>query len=99
VKGATLLAIIIEFEVKPECRAEFEAKLRHDAAETLRDDGCMRMEVFAIRGKPNGFVLSELWRDEAAIEAHRLRPGHSHAWQEPLIVSKRNLSGWLGERG
>lgn len=43
--------------------------------------------------KPRGAIdvlwLSELWRDEAAIEAHRNAPGHSHAWQTPLIVSKR----------
>lgn len=84
-----MIAIIIEFDVKPECRAEFEAKLRHDAVDTLRDDGCLRMEVLQVRAAPNGVVLSELWRDDAAIEAHRRKPGHTHAWQTPLIVSKR----------
>lgn len=88
-----MLAIIIEFDVKPECRAAFEAKLRADASQTLCDEGCMRMEVFAVRGEPNRMVLSELWRDEAAIEAHRNKPGHSHAWQAPLIVSKRVTAG------
>jgi quinol monooxygenase YgiN len=34
-------------------------------------------------------VLSELWRDQAAIEAHRAKPGHSHAWQDALIEFKR----------
>jgi quinol monooxygenase YgiN len=85
-----VLAIIIEFETKPEIRAEFEVKLRADAVETLRDDGCFRMEVLQVRGEPNRFVLSELWRDQAAIEAHRTKPGHSHAWQEPMLVSKRS---------
>lgn len=84
-----MLAIIVEFEVKPECRAEFEAQLRHDAAETLRDEGCFRMEVLQVRDAPNRVLLSELWRDDAAIEAHRNKPGHTHAWQSPLIVSKR----------
>lgn len=84
-----MLAIIVEFDVKPDCRAEFEAKLRHDAADTLRDEGCYRMEVLQVRGAPNRMVLSELWRDDAAIEAHRNKPGHTHAWQAPLIVSKR----------
>ena len=90
-----MLAVIIEFEVKPDCREAFESKLRADAAETLRDDGCHRMEVLSVRGQSNRFVLSELWRDEAAIEAHRNKPGHSHAWQEPLIVSKRVISAEL----
>ena len=70
----------------------FEAKLRTDAADTLNDDGCHRMEVLQVRRQPNHIVLSELWRDDAAIEAHRNKPGHSHAWQEPLIVSKRVIS-------
>jgi quinol monooxygenase YgiN len=90
-----MLAIIVEFEAKPECVEAFEAKLRADAAETLRDDGCFRMEVLNVRGQPGCFVLSELWRDDAAIEAHRNKPGHSHAWQEPWLVSKRVISARL----
>jgi quinol monooxygenase YgiN len=87
------IAVIIEFDVKPECLAEFEAKLRHDAAETLRDDGCLRMEIVHPRGAPQRIVLSELWRDEAAIAAHRAKPGHTHAWQETLIQRKRSIVG------
>jgi quinol monooxygenase YgiN len=87
-----VLAILVEFDVKPECRAEFEAKLRHDAAETLRDEGCYRMELLQVRGAPHRVLLSELWRDDAALAAHRNKPGHTHAWQEPLIVSKRVTS-------
>ncbi len=90
-----MLAIIIEFEVKPECRAEFEARLRVGAADTLKDDGCQRMEVLQVRGQPNNILLPELWRDDAAIEAHRSKPGHSHAWQAPMIVSKRVISATL----
>ncbi len=87
------IAVMIEFDVKPACLAEFEAKLRHDVAETLRDDGCMRMEIVHPRGEPNRILLSELWRDEAAIAAHRAKPGHTHAWQEPLIRHKRSIVG------
>jgi quinol monooxygenase YgiN len=88
-QGRNLLAILVEFEVKAECRAEFEARLRQDAAETLRDEGCLRMEVLAVHGEPHRMLLSELWRDEAALDAHRDKPGHSHAWQSPLIAGKR----------
>ncbi len=86
-------AILIEFEVKLECHEAFEAKLRADAAETLRDDGCFRMEILKPSGGDEGnagkLVLSELWRDDAAIEAHRNKPGHSHAWQETMIYAKQ----------
>ncbi|MCC6532287.1 MAG: antibiotic biosynthesis monooxygenase [Burkholderiales bacterium] len=82
------IAIIVEFEPRPECRAEFLDQLRIDAAETLRDEGCLRMEVLLVRDGER-VILSELWRDDAAIEAHRGKPGHSHAWQAPLLKSKR----------
>jgi quinol monooxygenase YgiN len=39
-----------------------------------------------------GFVvLSELWRDQASIEAHKLRPTHSHAWEREVVANKRVL--------
>lgn len=79
------------FELKPECRAAFEAQLRADADQTLRDDGCLRMEVLHPRCVANRIVLSELWRDDALIAAHRAKPRHSHAWQTPLIHSKRAM--------
>jgi quinol monooxygenase YgiN len=85
------LAIIIEFEPIAEHREEFLNKLRQDAAETLNDDGCMRMEVLLARDGSGRIVLSELWRDQAALDAHRAKPGHSHAWQEPLLHTKRTI--------
>jgi quinol monooxygenase YgiN len=88
-----MIAILIEFDVKPECRAEFEQALRQDARATLNDAGCLRMEVLLPRPVDEAgggrIVLSELWRDQQAIEDHRSKPGHSHAWQEPLIHGKR----------
>jgi quinol monooxygenase YgiN len=85
------VAIIVEFDPHPEHHDEFVRKLRLDASDTLRDEGCLRMEVLQVRDGSGRVVLSELWRDEAAIAAHRAQPGHSHAWQEPLVRSKRVL--------
>lgn len=88
-----MIAILIEFDVKPERRAEFEQALRRDARATLNDAGCLRMEILLPRSGDGAggarIVLSELWQDQQAIEAHRNKPGHSHAWQEPLINGKR----------
>jgi quinol monooxygenase YgiN len=84
-----MIAILIEFDVKPERRAEFEQLLGRDVRETLGDAGCLRMEILLPRTADNRIVLSELWRDQQSIEAHRNKPGHSHAWQEPLISGKR----------
>lgn len=84
-----MIAILIEFDVKPESRAEFERLLRRDARATLQDAGCLRMEVLLPRADDQRVVLSELWRDQQSLEGHRNKPGHSHAWQETLIHAKR----------
>lgn len=82
------IGIYIEYRPHPERFDEFLAKLREEADETIADDGCFRMEI-ALPEKPDGRVfLIEHWRDEAALEAHRNKPGHSHAWQEWLVAEK-----------
>lgn len=83
------IAIVIEFEPHPERLTEFLEQVRADARATLADDGCLRMDVLLPRDGSGRVLLSELWRDQAAIDAHRRKPGHSHAWQEPLIRAKR----------
>lgn len=87
------IAIIVEFEPHPEHAAAFLRKLALDAQETLGDDGCLRMEIIETRDGSGRILLSELWRDRAAIEAHRTKPGHSHDWQIPLVKSKRVTVG------
>ena len=83
------IAILVEFDPVPALRDEFLHRLRDDAQATLCDDGCMRMDVLIARDGSGRVILSELWRDMAAIEAHKAKPGHTHAWQEPLLRSKR----------
>jgi quinol monooxygenase YgiN len=88
-------AILVEFDPLPEQRADFLNRLREDARETLGDDGCLRMEILLACDGSDRVVLSELWRDQAAVEAHRAKPGHSHAWQAPLLRSKRVIACYL----
>ncbi len=87
-----MIAVVIEFDVRAECREEFLARLQEDARETLGDDGCLRMEVLLPQDGGTRVLLSELWRDRQAIENHRRKPGHSHDWQLPMISGKRVTS-------
>ena len=90
--NAREIAIIIEFRIAPGTRALFLERLRENCEETLRDDGCLRMEVSEPVGGDGGtFYLTERWRDQAAIESHRARPGHdeSHARIDELILEKK----------
>ncbi len=91
------IAIIVEYEVRPGCLDEQERRLLATAQQCLAEDGCLRMEVFRPIGQDNNLVLSELWRDEAALQAHRSQPGHAeqHEHQDELCAGKRVLRGDL----
>lgn len=85
------LGIYIEYTPRHGHRDTLLGRLREEAESCMRDDeGCLRMEV-AVPQKADDprIFLIELWRDRAALDAHSARPGHSHAWQEPLVESKR----------
>ncbi|QQS11934.1 MAG: antibiotic biosynthesis monooxygenase [Rhodospirillales bacterium] len=87
-----MIGVWIEYRARPGRREECLAALRRNCAETLRDDGCLRMELGTpATGDGATIVLSELWRDEAALAAHRARPGHDagHAAVDALVESRR----------
>ena len=92
------IAIIVEYDVEPGCLEEQEKRVRASAAKCLQEDGCFRMEVFVPAGRDNTLVLSELWRDEAALELHRSQPGHAedHEYMDELCTGKRVLRGVVG---
>ena len=85
------LGIYIEYTPRAGCRDTLLGRLREEAESCIRDDeGCLRMEVAVPqKAEDSRIFLIELWRDRAALDALSARPGHSHAWQEPLVESKR----------
>ncbi|GMV45901.1 MAG: hypothetical protein AMXMBFR66_12990 [Pseudomonadota bacterium] len=84
------IAIYIEYEPKAGLHEALLARVRQEARQCMGDDGCLRMEVAVPQaGDDTRVHLVELWRDRAALEAHAVRPGHSHAWQEALVARKR----------
>ena len=85
------IAIIVEYDVPSENRAEFDVQLRKNVQETLQDEGCLRMEILRHTSESEHVVLNELWDDEASIEKHRQRPGHddSHKAVDRLLRGKR----------
>jgi (4S)-4-hydroxy-5-phosphonooxypentane-2,3-dione isomerase len=94
--SASEIAIIIEYQVSAQDRAVFLQALRENCAATLKDDGCLRMEVSLPDGGDGRIVwLSERWRDQAAIDKHRKQPGHDaqHERIDRLIETKRVVRG------
>ena len=70
-----MLVIHVTLQIKPEHVAEFIEVARHDAEHSVKDEpGCLRFDVIQDQDDPNRFYLYEIYRDEAAMDAHRQMP-------------------------
>ncbi len=70
-----MLVLHVSVQVKPEHVSEFLEVVRHDAEHSEREEpGCLRFDVIQDREDPNRFYFYEIYRDEAALEAHRQTP-------------------------
>ena len=83
-----MVILLVTVQVKPEHVAEYLEAVRHDAEHSERDEpGCLRFDVIQDRDDAKRFYYYEVYRDEAALEAHRQSPHFK------LYVEK--TSAWL----
>ena len=76
-----MVIMIIECNVKPEKRDEFLKVIEHDAVHSEHDEpGCLRFDVLNDLEDPNKFFFYEVYKDEAAFQAHTKTP-HLAAWR------------------
>jgi (4S)-4-hydroxy-5-phosphonooxypentane-2,3-dione isomerase len=67
-----MVVLHVTVQVKPEHVSEFLDAVRYDAEHSEKDEpGCLRFDVSQDRDDPNRFYYYEIYRDEAALEAHR----------------------------
>jgi autoinducer 2-degrading protein len=70
-----MVILHVTVQVKPEHVSEFLDVVRHDAEHSEKDEpGCLRFDVIQDRDDRNRFYFYEIYRDEAALEAHRQTP-------------------------
>ena len=70
-----MLVLMVNLHVKPERRDEFLAAVREDAASTTAlEEGNLQFNVVQDSEEPDRFFLFEVYRDQAALEAHRQMP-------------------------
>ena len=80
-EGITMLAMWVKVRVKPELRQRFLEAIEMDALGSERDEpGCLRFNVLQDQGDENVYYFFEVYRDEAALEAHRAMP-HYAIWR------------------
>jgi quinol monooxygenase YgiN len=70
-----MLAMWVRVRVKPEGRERFLKAIEVDAEGSERDEpGCSRFNVLQDEQDQNVYYFFEVYRDEAALEAHRAAP-------------------------
>ena len=76
-----MLAIWVKARVKPGQTEKFLKAIEHDALGSERDEsGCLRFNVLRDEKDPNVYYFFEVYKDEAALEAHRKAP-HYAVWR------------------
>ena len=75
-------ALVVTIQIKPEHKEAFMEAMLDDARGSVGNEpGCLRFDVLQDTEDPNRIHLYEVYRDEAAIEAHRQAP-HYLKWRE-----------------
>ena len=76
-----MLAMWVKVRVKPEGRERFLKAIEVDALGSEGDEaGCLRFNVLHDQQDPNVYYFYEVYRDAAALEAHRAAP-HYAVWR------------------
>jgi autoinducer 2-degrading protein len=76
-----MLAIWVKVRIKPGERQRFLKAIEVDALGSERDEpGCLRFNVLQDAKDPDTYYFYEVYKDEAALEAHRATP-HYAVWK------------------
>jgi (4S)-4-hydroxy-5-phosphonooxypentane-2,3-dione isomerase len=77
-----MFALVVSLRVKPEKRDQFLAAAEDDSICSVRDEpGCVRFDVLQDNADQNHFYFYEVYRDEAAFQAHGQAP-HFANWRK-----------------
>jgi autoinducer 2-degrading protein len=73
-----MYALVVSIRLKPAGRERFLAAIEDDALCSERDEpGCLRFNVLQDESDPNRIYLYEVYRDQAALDAHRKTPHYA----------------------
>jgi autoinducer 2-degrading protein len=76
-----MIALWVKVRVKPNMKDKFLKAIEHDALGSERDEpGCLRFNVLRDEKDENVYYFYEVYKDQAALEAHRAAP-HYAVWR------------------
>src|SRR5919108_4782104 len=80
-EGTAMIAMWVKARVKPDQRKRFLEAIEIDALASERDEpGCYRFNVLQDEQDPDVYYFYEVYKDQAALEAHRTMP-HYATWR------------------
>ena len=91
-----MFVVTVTFELRPERAAEFLARVRRQARDSLtRETGCLRFEVCTEPERPGRVFLYEVYTGRAAFEAH-LASGHFCDFERETgpMLERRVVETW-----
>ena len=83
IKTEPMLIIHIHIHVNPESVEDFIEATIENAENSIQEPGIARFDVVQQTDDPTRFVLVEVYRDEAATEAHR-ETMHYAKWRDTV---------------
>lgn len=86
-----MYVVCVYVHVLPEHRQAFLEASCENARQTIEEPGNLRFDVLQQTEAPNRFVLYEVYRDEAGMNAHKQTP-HYARWRdtvEPWMAEAR----------
>lgn len=87
-----MISLVVSLKIKPDQRQRFLAAAEDDSTCSVRDEpGCLRFDVLQDEEEENHFYFYEVYRDEAALEAHTKAP-HYARWSEARAVVVEEVS-------
>jgi len=78
-----MYVVCIHVHVKPENREDFIRASLENARNTIQEPGSLRFDVIEQIDDPNRFMLYEVYRDEAGMEAHKTT-AHYARWRDAV---------------
>jgi (4S)-4-hydroxy-5-phosphonooxypentane-2,3-dione isomerase len=86
-----MLIVHVHVHVKPESVESFKKATLANARSSLKEPGVVQFDVVQQQEEPAQFVLVEVYRDAAAVVAHKETP-HYPVWRDavaPMMAEPR----------
>lgn len=78
-----MIHIVVQIEPKPDKVEAFLELALFDAQNSRKEPGCLRFDVVRHLENPPRFAFYEVYKDEAAVQAHRQTP-HFARWNAEI---------------